>query len=103
MGTLNHIVEIIEQKNNNDVIIEGYFGTKEDRCKIINAYNGCAKCIFINITVDESIRREDRNRNPQILRNAFKFFEPPTLDEGWEKIIVIEEKNGESISYTIEA
>lgn len=83
-----------------DVVIEGYFGTSDIRRKAINAHNGHAKCIFIDISAEESIRREDRNRHPQILRNAARFFEPPTYSEGWDEIIVIGDDNVKSSDNT---
>lgn len=88
IGTISNIIKVIE-KIDGDVIIEGYFGTRENRSRVASAYNGEAKCIFLDISVEESIKRENRNRHPQILRNASRFFEPPTLDEGWDEIIVI--------------
>lgn len=87
IGRISCIVEMIENKD--DVVIEGYFGRRYERNKVREAYHGYTKCIFLDISVDESIKREDRNRHPQILRNASRFFEPPTLDEGWDEIIII--------------
>lgn len=82
-----------------DVVVEGYFGNAESRRKVRSAYGGEARCVFIDISVDESIKREKRNRHEAILRNASRFFEPPTLDEGWDEIIVIrEEDNGQHIT-----
>ena len=72
-----------------DVVVEGYFGSAENRRKVRSAYNGEARCVFIDISVKESIKREKRNRHEAILRNASRFFEPPTLDEGWNEIIII--------------
>ena len=88
IGTIDRIISAINQMQG-DVIIEGYFGRTDERQKIISSYKGKAKCVFINITVDESISRENRNRHPQMLRNAERFFEPPTYEEGWDEIIVI--------------
>lgn len=87
IGAIKRIVNIIEPMD--DVIIEGYFGRRNERERVRKAHNGYAKCIYIDISADESIKREDRNRHPQILRNAAWFFEPPTLDEGWDEIIII--------------
>ena len=88
IGTLDKVIETIRQKSG-DIVIEGYFGTCSDRRRVLSVCNGKSRCIFIDISVEESIRRENRNRHPQILRNAFRFFEPPTLDEGWDEIIII--------------
>ncbi len=72
-----------------DATIEGFFPTSKCRRKVREAYNGAARCVFIDISVEKSIRREDRNRHETILRNAARFFEPPTYDEGWDEIEVI--------------
>ena len=87
IGTISRIIDVIE--NMDDVIIEGYFGRKTERERVRKSHNGYAKCIFLDISVEESIKRENRNRHPQILRNAARFFDPPTYDEGWDEIIII--------------
>lgn len=98
IGTIENIIKIIKQMNG-DIVVEGYFGRAEERKRVLSTYNGETKCLFIDISVEESIRRENRNRHPQILRNASRFFEPPTLDEGWDEIIIIRgDDNVESIS-----
>lgn len=76
-----------------DVTIEGYFGRRNERDRVRESHDGYSRCIFIDISVEESIRRENRNRHPQILRNASRFFEPPTLDEGWDELIIIRGDN----------
>lgn len=98
IGTIENIIKIIKQMNG-DIVVEGYFGRAEERKRVLSTYNGETKCLFIDISVEESIRRENRNRHPQILRNASRFFEPPALDEGWDEIIIIRgDNNVESIS-----
>ena len=87
IGRISRIVEMIEHKD--DVVIEGYFGRRHERDRVRQAHKGYTKCIFLDITTEESIKRENRNRHPQILRNASRFFEPPTLDDGWDEIIII--------------
>lgn len=97
IGTIRNIVGVVEQIDG-DAVIEGYFGTRDERHKVLSAYKGDVKCIFIDISVEESIKREDRNRHPQILRNASRFFEPPTIDEGWKEIVIIRGDEVERIS-----
>lgn len=92
IGRIDSIIDIIKQMD--EVVVEGYFGTQNERKRVRSAYKGKAKCIFLDISVEESIRREDRNRHPQTLRNASRFFEPPTYSEGWDEIIVIGDNNG---------
>ena len=88
IGTADNVVDKMKQLNG-DIVVEGFFGASADRKKIRSAYSDDAVCIFIDISVDESIQRENRNRHPSILRNASKKFEPPTLDEGWDEIRII--------------
>ena len=90
IGTINNVINAIKQTDG-EAVIEGYFGRQEERTRVLSAYNGKARCFFIDISVEESIRRENRNRHPQILKNASRFFEPPTLDEGWDEIIILRE------------
>ena len=73
-----------------DVVVEGVFGKRAQRARVMDAYRGgIRKCVFIDITIDECIGREDRNRPEFILRNAYRLFEPPTLEEGWDELEVI--------------
>lgn len=94
IGTTKRVVEAIKQTDG-DVVVEGFFGSQDERSRVRAAHNGYAKCIFLNVSVDVSIRRENRNRNEYILRSAARFFEPPTYSEGWDEIIIIGEHNGE--------
>jgi len=96
IGAVSKIIKMIEHKNY--VVIEGYFGNRTERNRVREAHNGYTKCIYLDISVEESIEREDRNRNPQILRNAARFFEPPSLDEGWDEIIIIRGDNEQRIN-----
>lgn len=96
IGTIDRIISTIKPMD--DVVIEGYFGRRNERDRVRESHDGYARCIFIDISVEESIRRENRNRHPQILRNASRFFEPPTLDEGWDEIIIIRGDEIERIS-----
>lgn len=88
IGTVDNVVDKMKQLNG-DIVVEGFFGKSADRRKIRSAYKGEAVCIFIDISLDESIKRENRKRHPIILRNAARYFEPPTYGEGWNKIIHI--------------
>ena len=98
IGSIDKICQKVASTDN--AVLEGVFFKTEQRKKIIRAYQGgIKKCIFIDISLDESIKRENRNRHPLILKNAFNHYEPPTLDEGWDEIIIIRgDDNVESIS-----
>ena len=88
IGTTYKVIDKMKQIDG-DVVVEGYFGSAESRRRVRSAYSGEARCVFIDISVEESIKREKRNRHEAILRNASRFFEPLTLDEGWDGIIII--------------
>lgn len=88
IGTTENVCAAISRIDG-DATIEGCFPTAKCRRKVREAYRGAARCVFIDISVEESVRREDRNRHETILRNAARFFEPPTYAEGWDEIEVI--------------
>lgn len=76
--------------NEDDVCVEGTFIIARHRKKLAEAYNGNRKvCIWLDTPLDECIKREDRGRGTLITRNCSALFEPPTLDEGWDEIIII--------------
>ena len=82
-------------KDKDEVVAEGVFGSKRQRQKVIAAYKGDYKrCIFLDVPLDEIIRREDRGRPLFMLRNAAAVFQPPTYAEGWDEIIRV---NGEGL------
>ena len=72
-----------------DVVVEGVFGMPRNRMRLVDAYDGPTRCIFLDVPFDEILRREDRGRAEWLLRNAAKHFTPPAHDEGWDEIEVI--------------
>lgn len=98
IGTADNVITKMKQIDG-DIVVEGFFGTSASRRKIRSAYSGEAVCIFLDISVDESIKRENRNRHPNILRNASKYFEPPTCEEGWNEIRIIRGGKNEQCIY----
>lgn len=97
LGFITNIINLIKQIKE-DVVIEGVFSTAEERKKVISAWSGIKKCIFIDISVEECIRREKRNRHPIVLRHVAKLFEPPTYAEGWDEIIIIRNNQPSQLS-----
>ena len=72
-------------KANENVIIEGVYNTADRRMALLSAYNGDGKrvCVWLNTDLDIIASRTfDRIPKPT-------HFEPPTLDEGWDEIIII--------------
>ena len=70
-------------------IIEGLYLLAENRTQLLDA---CAdhspkRCIWLDTTLEECIRREDRNRPAFVITQCANTFEPPTYDEGWDEIV----------------
>ena len=92
VGSMREICRMVS--TDRDVVIEGFIGLPRHRREILNEYKGdYRKCIFLDMTFEESVRRENRGRAEFVLKNASVFFTPPTYDEGWDAIIRI--KQGE--------
>ena len=70
---------------NGDVIIEGVYNTVERRKALLSAFNGEGKrvCVWLNTEL-ETIASRTFDHIPKPT-----YFEPPTLDEGWDEIIII--------------
>lgn len=89
---LKKIDEIISSADG-DLCVEGLFITSRHRKKLNGLYKGNrTQCIWIDTPLDVCIKRENRNRCTDIIRNCNAFFQPPVKDEGWDEIIRI--KNG---------
>lgn len=68
-----------------DLIVDGIFDTAERRIALLESYNGGGKkiCTWLDTPLDIIKSRfvhADKLPHP---------FEPPTLDEGWDEIIII--------------
>ena len=81
-----------------DICVEGVFIASRIRRKLCESYNGKKVCLWLNTSIDECIAREDRKRPSFIIRNCADCFEPPTLDEGWDEIIIIRGEHEQRIS-----
>lgn len=91
----NKILEIV--KNNNFSIVEGTYELSKDREKLVKSSKEKNICIWLNTELNTCLEREKsyRKRPEQITLWSFEKFEPPTYEEGWDKIIVI--KNNKAI------
>lgn len=75
--------------------IEGIYNTRQSRENILeNTNQGRNICIWIDTAEDECTRRENRGRPSTIVEHHAKIFEPPTLEEGWDEIIIV--RNGKT-------
>lgn len=71
-----------------DLIVDGIFDTAERRMALLEAYKGGGQktCIWIDTPLDVI---ESRIRKYSKTRKLPDPFEPPTLSEGWDEIIII--------------
>lgn len=93
--------EYINEHIEDDICIEGVFGEKQRRIDIVNTCKGkCIKavCIWLNTPKEECLKRENRGRPHGIVKLHSNIFEPPTLDEGWDEIIIIRGDNEQRFS-----
>ena len=89
IGTTEKLIAAIRPLN--DVIVEGVFPFARSRRKVAETAVGRRVCIWLDTPLEECKRRENRGRSDKALENASRLFEPPTIDEGWDEIIRIEE------------
>ena len=83
---------IIEKVSlNNNLVIEGVYARIKDREELVKASKIHNTCIWINTPLETCLSREDeyRHRGQHLVIWAAEAFEPPTLDEGWDEIIII--------------
>lgn len=72
-----------------EVVVEGIYNLRCRRKKLLEAAKKDEKkvCIWLNTPIEECIRRENRGRPRQVVTGPFQ---APTLDEGWDEIIVVD-------------
>lgn len=73
-------------------IIEGIFNTRKSREIVLSLWTDKKRktCIWIDTPVDVCREREDRCRPTAIVAIHAKRFEPPTFEEGWDEIIIVD-------------
>lgn len=100
-GRHRNDIVIDKVKKRQNIVVEGVYDKAEDRKKLVEASQEKNTCIWLDVSVDECIEREGRyrKRGKHLIIWCAESFEPPTLDEGWDEIIVIrEEDNGQHIT-----
>ena len=76
-----------------DIVVEGVYQNRFYRECLIKSYRGNgSRCIWLN--TPQEVRKTRKGWN----KGCDYPFEPPTYDEGWDEIIIIEDNNDESIS-----
>lgn len=82
----------------NSIVVEGVYPTAKERRRLPAASKERNICIWLDVPVEECVRREieGRNRSEHMVIWASEKFEPPTFDEGWDEIIIRRGENVES-------
>lgn len=82
-GSLYEVIKEVK-KQTDDVVVEGIYYNPKDRLDLIKSYSGKGlKCICLD--TPQTVREE---RIGHKLKFAYPFL-IPTLDEGWDEIIII--------------
>lgn len=81
-ANIDDLLKLIS-KNIKNICVEGIFMTQYSRKRLLNVYNGNkTKCIFIDTPLGICLKRENRKRLLQVIRNCSDIFESPTYSEG---------------------
>lgn len=81
------VLELVAQSSD-DVVVEGLYFHANDRIRLLNAYRGEGKkCIWLDTPL------EVRKTRPMWRQWADPIFEPPTINEGWDEIMIIRGEN----------
>lgn len=79
-------------QSNGDVCVEGVYNRRKRRLELLEAVKdkqGKRICIWLDTPIEICLKRENRGRPSFIISDNAKIFEPPTLDEGWDEIIIV--------------
>ena len=89
----SRILEIISESTD-DMVLEGVFISRRQRKQLVNSCKPEWKntCIWLDTPLEECIKRESRGRTANLMRNCHLCMQPPTLDEGWDEIIIIRDR-----------
>ena len=71
----------VKNNSNKRVCCEGYYKTAKIRKRLADCSNGKKICVWLNTSLEIRKERIGFTYDPQ--------FEPPTLEEGWDKIVII--------------
>ena len=93
LTTADRHAHIIDRAVENDgICVDGVYGERWRRVELVKACKErgieCT-CIWLDTPLDVCVMREDRGRHISLMRCYADTFEPPTMDEGWDTIIVI--------------
>lgn len=82
----------VVRETDGDICVEGVYNTIKRRLQFLESVKDRTDkkvCIWVKTPIDVCIARENRNRTKAVVESQAKSFEPPTLDEGWDEIIIM--------------
>lgn len=90
-GVIRKVKEIADSK---DIAVEGIYRRASERKKLLEAYTGGGKkvCLWLNTPQEVRETRTGYHKASNLP------FEPPTLEEGWDEVII--NRNGEIDFYS---
>ena len=93
------IYKIVSQ-HDGDVILDGLFETEEKRIGLLQAYKGDSpkQCIWLDTDIKTIALRTTNGRSDSPKHARPHLFEPPTIEEGWDEIIIIRGEHEQRIS-----
>lgn len=85
------VIEMVSADN--DLVVEGVYDKAKDRKRLVETSKVKNICVWLDVPVDECLKRESkyRQRGEHLIIWCAESFEPPTLDEGWDEIIILKE------------
>lgn len=85
--------DALARDTNGDVVVEGVYVTTKHRRGLLEACRDKSPkiCIWLDTPLEECLEREKkyRRRPFNIVSGHHDMLEQPTLDEGWDEIIII--------------
>lgn len=77
--------------NNDVVLVEGVLFSATMRKRILDGIDKYVykQCIYLNVDMPECVSRENRGREISMIKEIAKIFQPPKYDEGWNKIVIV--------------
>ena len=75
-----------------DMCVDGCYHVSEVRMELLEMFRGKdfkKICIWINTPLETCLERSNRSTNCGIVKLIGNIFQPPTMEEGWDEIIVV--------------
>ena len=93
-------------KKSESLVVDALYTKLKWRMDILEAtkdFQGERILIYLNTSLDECLRRNSERENafPDfVIKDIYNSIEPPSLDEGWDKIIYVKEGENIEVNFT---